>query len=88
MPQRNGPKLIRDLLDADTLTVISVYCNRPVCLHSADVPLTAFLDRGATLDTPVFDLRRWCRCSKCGSTDVQTRSTPYPRGVLGVPNVD
>lgn len=85
MSKIEGPVLVRDVLDSDSLTVIQVYCGSTACMHSGKILLTRFLDAGATLDTPVPELRRWCRCGKCGSRQVTTRSTPYPRGVHGVP---
>lgn len=85
--ERSGPTRVRDVLDNDTLTKVSVSCNNVKCRHSGSVLLSRFLDAGATLNTPVFQLREWCVCSKCGSHDLQTRTTAYPRGVKGVPHM-
>lgn len=84
---QSKPGLVRHILDNDMLSMISVHCHNHSCRHSGQIPLTRFLDKGAHLDTPIPLLRRWCRCTKCGGKDVETRSTPYPRGVTGVPHM-
>jgi len=77
------PVRIRHVIDDVAQSRILVFCNAVGCHYRADVAVSLFLDHGATLDTTVPELKRWCRCSKCGGTEVETRPAPYARGVQG-----
>jgi hypothetical protein len=56
---------------------VAAFCNKRDCQHYARLPVALFLSNGATETTPVPDLQRWLRCTRCGGRDVQTRPYPY-----------
>ncbi len=77
MPEPAGPVTLGDLIREDKL--LWVYC-RECCrerdVNPANVPLPA--------DTPVPEVGKKMKCSKCGSRAVETKPELYPGGVVAM----
>jgi hypothetical protein len=77
MPDPTGPVTLGDLIHADKL--LWVYCRD--CCHELDLdPATIPLPG----DTPVPDVGKRMKCSKCGSRAVETKPELYPGGILAM----
>ena len=77
MKASSGPVTLGDLVREDKL--LWVYCCD--CCHerdvnAANVPLPP--------ETPVPDVRKHMKCSKCGSRKIDTRPELYPGGVAAM----
>ena len=77
MPDPTGSVALGDLVREDKL--LWVYCRE--CCHERDVnpanvPLPA--------DTPVPEVGKKMKCSKCGSRAVETKPELYPGGVVAM----
>ncbi len=74
MPQ---PVTLRDLIRDDKL--LWVYCRD--CGHERDVNPSNVPLPG---DTPVPDVGKKMKCSKCGSRAIETKPELYPGGVVAM----
>jgi len=75
MPEPTGPVTLGDIAREDEL--LWVYC-RDYCLESDVNPATVPLPR----DTPVPEVGKHMKCSKCGSRKVDARPELYPGGIM------
>jgi hypothetical protein len=72
-----NPVTLGDLIEADKL--LGVYCRD--CCHERDMdPATVPLPG----NTPVPDVGKRMKCSKCGSRNVTTTPEQYPGGVIAM----
>lgn len=65
----SDPMQLWDLLRAGAVEV-EVWCN--ACHHHAALPTRRLIDRFGTA-FPVPEIAQKCRCTRCGSRDVQSR---------------
>lgn len=64
-----GPAPLSQLLQngGDVL----LFCNK--CGQNGELATSVFLEVGATPETPIIDLARVCRCTRCGAKVAQSQ---------------
>jgi len=74
MPDSTGPVTLGDLIHEDKL--LWVYCCD--CYHERDVPVPL------PAETPVPEVGKHMKCSKCSSRAVETKPELYPGRILAM----